>query len=367
MNLCYTNNPNSLFRKYAKLVTWFANTNLGRDYLKHDNFYIPNEKIGLLLPNGYIKAGTVAKDKIEAQLVVTTRATFAPKIYPALQTIDLVSHWIRDFDEAKELLAWYLGLRRQPLWASQALYVRFAETTFNPNAHPESTSVDGQVYRAGGNESYATCRSSAGTYSDDSSATFGGTAIRHFRQASNYDMSRFITLFDTSALTAAAVISAATASHYGNGKNIDSGKDFNINLLVAVPASNTALVASDYNIANWTMTLQSDTQTSTSVWNTAAYNDFPLNSTGLGNISKTGITKFGWSTANDRTNTDPSLSAGQDERIDIVAAEGSNKPKLVVTYTIPSSIKKVSGVSYASLKKICGISIASVKKVAGIA
>jgi hypothetical protein len=42
----------------------------------------------------------------------------------------------------------------------------------------------------------------------------------------------------------------------------------------------------------------------------------------------------------------------------MVANEGGVTPT--------TSIKKVSGVAYASIKKVCGIPIASIKKVAGV-
>jgi hypothetical protein len=35
-------------------------------------------------------------------------------------------------------------------------------------------------------------------------------------------------------------------------------------------------------------------------------------------------------------------------------------------YTLPTSIKKVSGVDYASIKKVSGVAIASVEKISGV-
>ena len=94
--LSYANNSKSLFRKYANLVTWFSKTQLGCDYLSDHSFSLPyNPKdISLLLPNGFIE-----EQGKDYQMTVTTRACYASKLYPALQTIDLVSQWISDFDE----------------------------------------------------------------------------------------------------------------------------------------------------------------------------------------------------------------------------------------------------------------------------
>ena len=68
------------------------------------------------------------------------------------------------------------------------------------------------------------------------------------------------------------------------------------------------------------------------------YNDFALNAAGLSNISKTGVTKMGSCLTNDADNSAPSWGSAHDNYVDINFADaGSNKPKLVITYTIPDN------------------------------
>ena len=317
MELCYTNNPKSLFRKYAKLVTWFANTQLGKDYLSH-SFFIPKEKIALFLPNGYI----VKRGK-EYQMTVTTTPVYAPKLYPALQAIDFLK---TNIDESREIMLWILGLRGQPAWATNKL---LSSLTVNPDANVETTSVDG--YTTNGNANFATARgaSTASFATDDSGNTlldecyfFGGTT---------YYISRSFELFDTSALTSSATISAATFSLYKNATAVNNADTVYIALVTTTPASNTAIVADDYDQSGSTKQAADVNYASIS---TSAYFDMTLNATGLGNISLTGITKFGTRCSRDLDNSAPTGT----NSIEIVSSDtGSNKPKLVITYELPST------------------------------
>ncbi len=116
--LCYANNPKSLFRKYARLVTWFANTNTGRDYLN-----IPQRfnDIGLLVPNGFHR---VNGNDAEARFY--TNQLYSKKLAPVLTKIDLVNNWIKNFNEAKHFLIWELGLtRRKPAFAPLVMFADF--------------------------------------------------------------------------------------------------------------------------------------------------------------------------------------------------------------------------------------------------
>ncbi|MCL4419960.1 hypothetical protein M1146_07775, partial [Patescibacteria group bacterium] len=107
-----------------------------------------------------------------------------------------------------------------------------ATVTFNPDADPESTSVDGAVYRIlrdGIGEDFSTIRSGAGTnvYSGGlPDYPFAGTYLSSFCTSPNFDsMDRAILLFDTSSLPDDASISAATLSLYVADKNDDYAQD----------------------------------------------------------------------------------------------------------------------------------------------
>ena len=112
----YANNPNSLFRKYAKLVTAFANHKLGRDYLGIEN---SKAIIGLLTPQGFHEFITESKIEEEYHAVIYARSIFAEKLYPALVKLDLYLPYVKDFNEALRLLFYATGLIREPKYIGE--------------------------------------------------------------------------------------------------------------------------------------------------------------------------------------------------------------------------------------------------------
>lgn len=326
MEISYVNNHKSLFRKYARLVTWFANTQLGRDYLKHNNLYIPNEKLELLLPNGYVR-----RYGNNRQLIVSTRPIFAPKLYPALQVLDFFNVSSR---ESIDLIFWYLGLRVQPIWATNKLFLTL---NVNPDAHPETTTVDGSIYRNIASQTWAQIIvGTANTTADDTTTDNARFPTCQKDGDSSFDFYQwFVNLYDTSSLTAAATISDAKVKFYGQTKTSTGPTFSGLGLVLSNPASNTSLAGSDY--PSKTLTRQA-TDIARAAWSTGAYNEFTLNATGLGNIAKTGITKFGLVSGNEIDNSEPSGGgAGQSDLFDGYAAGGDNPPVLTVTYTLPES------------------------------
>jgi hypothetical protein len=149
-------------------------------------------------------------------------------------------------------------------------------------------------------------------------------------------MDRYIALFDTSALTAAAAISAAVLSLYGDDKGNALGCSPNIDIYTSAPASNTALVAGDFDCLGTVS--QTGSPITYAAWSITGYNAFTFDATGRGNISKTGISKFGARNANyDVANTAPSWVTNVDSYVTALNADSAgtaNDPKLVVTYTL---------------------------------
>ena len=324
VELCYINNSQSLFRKYAQLVTWFANNY--RDYLT-DIFPLPR-KVALLLPNGFIEY----EGGRQAQATFATRAVYSSKLYFSLLKIDIMlDRYPLSLEDLKTVLLMDLGLKSYGFEYPQ---VFLAETTFNPNANPETTSVDGGAERSGVSEAFGTLRGGAGVSAQDSSG--GGGGFPRLTATATTDLwaflSRAIYLFDTSALGAGASISAAIFSIY-----IDSGAaglSQSLNVTSSNPASNTALVAGDYAIANFGSTdFSTDMTVADAVSPLNVYEDWALNATGIAAISLTGITKFAHRLTADIDNSAPTWGAGADVFITPQFADGTNKPKLTVTYT----------------------------------
>ena len=211
-------------------------------------------------------------------------------------------------------------------------------STFYPDADPESTSVDGWVFRAAANESWNTIRTTTtGTGSSDNnnfvnfqvalSNDSGGTNWRNMR--------RIIVLFDTSALPDTDTISSATLSLYASLVSAANwGQSIAIN--TSNPASNTAIADGDYDYGDFGTT-DLATRVLGSNITVDQYNDFALNASGLANITKTGVSKFGLRYSGDVDNAEPSNSAGQKDDTNAFlhadTAGTASDPKLVVVHS----------------------------------
>lgn len=207
------------------------------------------------------------------------------------------------------------------------------ESTFNPDANVETTSVDGLAQRHDVDEVFSTIRNGAGTYAADADISEIHFRVLASTTTNQYAaITRSFLLFDTSSIPDNDTIDSAVLSVFG-GTPLTSTFGGTVKVDTVSPASNTALVAADYNIANHGMVSQSDTTLNIASWNTAAFNDLTLNATGRGNVSKTGISKFGMKTSFDMDNTAPTWSSADASRVNGNFAESANDPKLVVNHS----------------------------------
>lgn len=205
-------------------------------------------------------------------------------------------------------------------------------TTFYP-------SLDGWVGRGdlgGSREDWATIRSGTGIEHGDTDVTADAILINNYGTETNFkENRRGITLFDTSAIGSGATISSATLSVKPSAVGDHHGGSQALGVVLVNPASTSALADTDYNIAKWTMTRQASDIDLGSL-SAGTYADFALNGTGLGNISKTGITKFGWACSGDIDNSSPGNDPLFVTNVTFNFSEQtgtSSDPKLVVTYT----------------------------------
>lgn len=224
------------------------------------------------------------------------------------------------------------------LFFVQLAPVSYADTlTVYPNPHTETTSFDGYSgINTGSGSSWASAHDAAtGNEFNDDSAQAAGILSRENSSVSNqFEIARGFFLFDTSALTSAATISAGTMSLWGDGKsNTDNdGQDY-VNIYTTTPASNTALANADFDQIGTTAQATAIDLGSIPA-NDTGYTDWTLNATGLGNISKTSITKFGAREGHDAENA--AIATDGFNRLVIYFAENtgtSKDPKLVITYT----------------------------------
>lgn len=216
------------------------------------------------------------------------------------------------------------------------------QMTFYPDAHEETTSVDGYAAHVdSGGLDWAVIRGEAGTSSSD----LGIDLIVRLDCDANDNkwdaLLRAIFLFDTSGLPDTATISGATLTLYGLDKTDGPSNAPTINIYASTPASNTALEASDFTDVGSTPFC--DTAIAYADFNTGDPgdpNNFALNATGLAAISKTGISKFGAREATyDVGGATPSWVSGQHSGFEAHSADKLTvyRPKLVVTYIMAYS------------------------------
>lgn len=214
-----------------------------------------------------------------------------------------------------------------------------AVSTFFPDADPETTSVDGRVQESTGQE-WADIRSDVGDTANDTNDNVG---VAYSIQTVGPPVlwrawSRGIFLFDTSSIPDSATIDSATFELVAISKT-DNFTD-SMSMVTSAPASNTALVAGDFDSLGTTKQA-SDITIASITADSSTFTAFTLNATGLSNISKTGVTKFGVRGTADNDNNEP--TGTDDEKTEVIWASaeeqlsGDKRPKLVVTHTNPAA------------------------------
>ena len=315
------------FKKNQSNLLWFLNSSR---YLRNElGIDLPfKEKITEITPNSFSYGDRLffrdGELFAERTTDFRTHDKFGKRLYYGFLPVWKLAH---SFDLS-------LANRFAP-----ALNLGFDTLTAYPNAGTGATTVDGYASRQVASESWGTLRSGAGTGSD---ATGTDMFIGWFTAGSGdafKDIYRTIFTFDTSSLTSSASISAAILSLYGAGKANDTALDApTTGIYTSTPASNNAIVNADYS------QLGSVLQSGTITWDNfsiTGYNDYSFNSTGISNISKTGISKFGGRSTQDANNSVPlyiNINSGTNVRPYTADQAGTaNDPKLVVTYSLPST------------------------------
>lgn len=278
---------NDLFIKYSKLLTWFSNTQLGRDYLGIPNF---DERIGIFVPNGYHRILGQEDNGIVAQSFLYAHPVYAEKLYAVLLLIDLVHGYIHDFREAQEILLWGLGLRKATNIPALVRSIHFATSTFNPSAGGA-----GSGRLTSGNASFSTAVSGSGV-----TLITGIGQLRVSLIGGNYTVDRNFHPFDTSSLPDLAVITSAFVRYVGTagGTQVDT---VSLNVVQSTQSNMSLLATGDWNSIG-SLTYGS---IGMGAWNASGNNDITLNSNGRGNINLTGFSGFACRTDKDQNGVAP--------------------------------------------------------------
>lgn len=251
-------------------------------------------------------------------------------------TVNITPQTANSYTLTKILPATFFATATYPVYTDTT-------TTFFPDPNVEVSSVDGYASSFEGNPgaSWATMKGRSGDDSRDTGANENKPDIDSGTGVNAYnEIGRMIFLFDTSSITSANSVSAATMSVSGGGASNDNYSQ-SVNVVESAPASNTAIVNADYGTfpgSSGSMTTLSSAVTVTA-WNIATYNDFALNGTGISKVSVTGVTKLGLAFSADYTNTEVTWSSNVTASVNSVCAETAltiSDPKLVVTYATAS-------------------------------
>ena len=183
---------------------------------------------------------------------------------------------------------------------------------------------------------YATAQNGTGNLSSNS--TNGSTTFIAPGQAESggtFYVGHIYFPTDTSSIGADSTITAGGNSLNFWPEGVRSTDGGNLDIVVTTQASNTALVNSDF------------TQVGSTVQGTVAFtsltaaqiNTTTLNSTGDGNISKTGFTKFGQRSSRDTSATAPSVGNVSDTNPGTSCSENATsgqRPYLTIFYSLPT-------------------------------
>lgn len=211
--------------------------------------------------------------------------------------------------------------------------------------------ADGYVLRDTTSETFSNIRTNAGNIADNTSVTLDITLNASLTTNQYSGLSRSVLMFDTSALGAGAVIDSATLSIYGQAKSNGLGLSAAhaaLSLVATSPSSTSTIVASDYGTFS---TTKLATDIAFDDFSTSGYNTYTLNASGLANISKTGVSKFGLRLAVDNDAGTPAWVSGDVTYYVPYATERSGTsqdPVLSITYHYNEGEAAIEGSSSIS-------------------
>ena len=237
-----------------------------------------------------------------------------------------------------------------------------ATGTYYPDAHTEVKSVDGWVAATdGAGIPWATLRNHAGSFDFDDGVLLRCFLLGTHATSGWIDFARGILLFDGSAdVSAQLTVTSATLTAMGHSKTDGLGVAGDVNVYESAPASDTAIVAGDFDSLLSTPLSTAITYADFIVSSVAIReNTFVINAAGLAVIQTAlrddGIIKLGLRNANyDVANIEPTWSGSNQNHIAIHSADNvlglGFTPRLEVTFVsaqYPTNpLSRVTGIIY---------------------
>lgn len=310
------------FIKHQGKLLFLANIKIGRKILAidGDKSSVGDHKIVAILPNCIVWKAS----ETTLQTEFRTHAKFSKRVFHAFYPLWWCFH------------QWDMFVAN--IFAPQ-FNLGFDTLTAFPDADPETTTVDGHVRQDGSaGPSWAGMRNGAGNDHNDAGTTFT-VMIQGDSSAHTWDdFRRGVALFDTSSIPDGNNITAAVLSFAAS--TVSNPFTDSMTICSSNPASNNDLVNTDYANARFGTTSFGEKTWATITADSTTYNDITLNASGIANISKTGVSKFGFRSKAEFGNAEPMSggAGGVTARVNVIAAETSGTsadPKLVVTHELP--------------------------------
>jgi len=325
-----------MFNDYKKDILYLANTEAGR-FLLSKLGQKPEFPIVDIGKDYFIEdTGERTKDRKIYRATFYHRVPIKHLFVPILEKIYIANDY-KKVDKYSAFLH-YSDLERNKKYPQ--IYLMSSPETFNPDADPETNTVDGDVLRNVAGESFGAIRTGAGTAADDSNTSFKIGDLEAAASTDTYSqLARGILLFNTAPLPDGINISDVSLilRIAAIGPSPFTITPASYGVVISNPASNTALVAADYNTVSMAKKSSYVDQSSMSVGSDSTWT---FTQAGRDYINLTGITKLATAISYDIDNSAPNWEAS-DKRSVVTAnsAEaGSNIPRLVVTYTLPGGI-----------------------------
>lgn len=307
-----------LFEKYQKYLVLFSNTWIGKKYLSITS----NFQIHKITHNSYHEVIKRNKDTFTSRVTIYEGSPYFYKFVYFLWLFENILLLKSIFNGREFILPHFLSFN----------YFSFAILSTTATFNPGVTAVDGSVSRevSEPGETFTTIGTSIGNTKNDSGTSHDSPDIACGTGTDKYiKIRRLITLFDSSSLSVYASLVSGTYSVYLG--TTFTGMSQKVRLITSSPASNTVLATTDYS--QLAGIAQSATEPLISSLVSSQYNDWPLDATGLSNVSKTSISKFGLRLHSDADGTAPTWSSLAEAAIRVNSGDAaSNKPKLTIVY-----------------------------------
>lgn len=309
-----------LFEKYQKQLVWFINTKLGRWFFKVDDEI---RNICKVEPNALTYDKRLERRDDGEWYEVKTTCFRTNNKYAALLNYRLAP---------LHKLALLLPSLARPELSPFLVPVMLTVDTYYPAAGASSP-VDGHVGRNNVTEDFSVIRSGDGKVNSSTATSITVSTACSGVSNKFAAIYRGILLFATSSI-GTDNIDSAVLSLYGYSKYCDINDNV-MHICQSNPQNDNAVTNSDYQgMKDYNTSFGSITQSSFSL---TGYNDIALNSSGISNINKGGISKFGLRTGSDLSGTTPSWAADGGNFFSPYSADYGNTsrdPKLTVTHSV---------------------------------